>query len=78
MIDTFRLVNGSKLNSCEVFLPTKTDKGVILKLKQFDDQLVGGEAKDKSINFPLLKVEKNTAWFGGLTYQLQKDGSLKA
>ncbi|MEP3482699.1 MAG: DUF6265 family protein [Fuerstiella sp.] len=78
MMGTFRLVEGSKLNFCEVFLLSQTDQGVILKLKHFDDQLVGWEAKDKAINFPLLKVEKNTAWFGGLTYQLQKDGSLKA
>ena len=49
-----------------------------LKLKHFDQHLVGWESKDKSVNFPLLKVGKNTAWFGGLTYQLQDDGSLKA
>lgn len=78
MIGTFRLVSGGKLNFCEVFLLTKTDQGVVLKLKHFDDQMIGWESKDKSINFPLLKVAKNTAWFGGLTYQLQDDGSLKA
>lgn len=78
MMGTFRLVKDGKLNFCEVFLLSKSDQGVVLKLKHFDDQLVGWEAKDKSVNFPLLKVAKNTAWFGGLTYQLQKDGSLKA
>lgn len=75
---TFRLVEDSKLNFCEVFLLTRTDQGVVLKLKHFDQHLVGWESKDKSVNFPLLKVGKNTAWFGGLTYQLQDDGSLKA
>lgn len=78
MIGTFRLVSDKKLNFCEVFLLTKTDQGVILKVKHFDDQLVGWEAKGKSVNFPLLKVGKNAVWFRGLTYQLQKDGSLKA
>lgn len=78
MMGTFRMVEDNKLNFCEVFLLTKTDKGIYLKLKHFNDQLVGWEEKDKCVNFPLLKVDRNTAWFGGLTYQLQKDGSLKA
>lgn len=78
MIGTFRLIEDDKLNLCEVFLLTKTDAGIHLKLKHFNDQLVGWEEKDKCVDFPLLKVGKNTAWFGGLTYQLQKDGSLKA
>lgn len=78
MIGTFRLVKDGKLNFCEVFLLSKSDKGLVLKLKHFDDKLLGWEAKDKSVNFPLLKLEKSTAWFSGLTYQLQQDGSLKA
>lgn len=78
MIGTFRHLNDSGLNFCEVFLLTKTDQGVLLKLKHFDARLAGWEEKDESVTFPLLKVKSGVAYFGGLTYELQDDGSLKA
>lgn len=78
MVGTFRMVKDDKLVFSEFFMLVKTDEGVVLKLKHFNPDLTGWEEKDKSVDFPLVKVEGKTAWFGGLTYQLQDDGSLKA
>ena len=79
MIGTFRMVGGGKLTFTEFFMLQKeADGGVVLKLKHFGPKLDGWEEKDKFVSFPLVRVEKNAAYFGGLTYAIQPDGSMKA
>jgi hypothetical protein len=78
MLGTFRMVKDKKLVFTEFFMLQKNkDGGVVLKLKHFNPNFDGWETKDKFVSFPLVKVEKNTAYFGGLTYAKQADGSLK-
>ena len=87
---TFRLIEDDKLNFSEYFQIMRTEKGMVLRLKHFDSKMNGWEDKSDSVNFPLLKVTKNAAWFGGLTYERtgktamsvylamkQKDGNFK-
>ena len=78
MVGTFRMVQDDKLVFSEFFMLTKVDQGIVLRLKHFNPDMTGWEEKGKSVDFPLIKVEGKTAWFGGLTYQVQDDGSLKA
>ncbi|MEL6109037.1 MAG: DUF6265 family protein [Planctomycetota bacterium] len=78
MLGTFRLVDGGDLKFTEFFvLQRNSEGGVELRLKHFDAAFKGWETRDKHITFPLIKVEAKTAYFGGLTYAVQEDGSLK-
>lgn len=78
MLGTFRMIKDDELVFTEFFMLVRSDNGIVLKLKHFGPDLSGWEEKEKSVDFPLIKVENKTAYFGGLTYQLQDDGSLKA
>lgn len=77
LFGSFRYASEGKLVFSEFFSLVRTEAGVILKLKHFHPDMVGWEEKDKMVNFPLIKVEKNAAYFGGLTYKLNDDGELK-
>lgn len=63
MFGSFRYANEGKLVFSEFFAGAKTDEGVLLKLKHFRPDMVGWEDKDKMMNFPLIKVEKNAVYF---------------
>lgn len=78
MLGTFRMAKDEELIFTEFFMLVRNETGIVLKLKHFGSDFTGWETKDKSVDFPLIKVENKTAYFGGLTYQLQDDGSLKA
>lgn len=78
MLGTFRMVKDKQLTFTEFFmLQRDKNRGVTLRLKHFNPNFHGWEAKDKFVSFPLIKVEKNAAYFDGLTYAAQPDGSLK-
>ncbi|ANU06680.1 DUF6265 family protein [Paraurantiacibacter namhicola] len=47
----------------------ETDGSLVVKLKHFDDQLVGWEDKEGMVRFPLVAVEHCAAFFNGLTYR---------
>lgn len=76
MLGTFRLVKDDKLVFTEFFVLEKDGESFKLKLKHFDDKFAGWEAKDKSVDFKLIRVENNTAWFDGMTYQRMPNGNL--
>lgn len=78
MLGTFRMVKDGKLQFTEFCMIQKDeDGGVVLRLKHFTNKFIGWEEKDKYVSFPLIRVEKDTAYFGGLTYSKQEDGRLK-
>ena len=47
----------------------EADGSLVVKLKHFDDQLVGWEDKDGMVRFPLVALEPCAAYFSGLTYR---------
>lgn len=78
MAGTFRLVKDEKLEFSEFFILSETDGSLSLKLRHFDARFHGWETKDKFVEFKLISVEDKTAWFDGLTYRLNEDGSMNA
>jgi hypothetical protein len=44
-----------------------------IKLKHFNRDLSPWEEKDKWVEFKLIKIEGQTAWFSGLTYHREGD-----
>ena len=78
MLGTFRLMKNEALDFSEFFMMVEENDSIVLKLKHFGPDLNGWEAKDKFVTFRLIKIEGQTAWFDGLTYALDDDGTLHA
>ena len=60
------------------FLAIREDEGtLVLDLKHFGPDLVGWEADDETVTFPLVSMTENAAYFGGLTYARDGSGGLR-
>ena len=69
MMCSFKLVVNGKTTFYE-FVTIVEEKGsLLLRLKHFHSNLKGWEEKDKSINFPLVKLEKDKVWFDEFTFE---------
>ena len=69
MVGMFRLVKDGKVGFYEIFTLTEEGSTVLLRLKHFDPDLSGWEERDETVDFPLVALTEDTAWFEGLTYQ---------
>lgn len=70
MMFVFRLVADGKVSFYEAGHIQELDDSLILQLKHFDGNLRGLEEKDQTIDFKLVKLEKNKVYFEGLTMEL--------
>ena len=69
MVGMFRLVKDGEAAFYEIFTLTEEDETVLLRLKHFNSDLTGWEEKDETVDFPLVALDEDQAWFDGLTYQ---------
>jgi len=70
MAGVFRLVRGDSVEFYELVTLVEERGSLVLRLKHFGPALAGWEAQDRSVTFPLLRVEPSRFWFDGLTMQL--------
>jgi len=73
MMGMFQMIQKDAVLFYELCQIVQDNESLILKLKHFNTDLTGWETKDETIDFPLLKIEGQTAWFDGITYQRQGD-----
>lgn len=69
MMFSFRLVNDGKVTFYEVGHIKQIDSTLILQLKHFNGDLTGWETKDETVDFKLVKLEKDRVFFEGLTME---------
>jgi hypothetical protein len=69
ILATFRLVKDDKPGFYEFFTIIQEDKSLVLRIKHFNPDLVGWEEKDKTVDFKLVALEPNAAYFDGLSYK---------
>ena len=69
----FRLVKDGKPVFYEFLTLVEREGSVVLRLKHFDPDLTGWEEKDKSVDFRLVAIEGQTAYFNGLTMKREND-----
>jgi hypothetical protein len=69
MLFVFRLVKDGKVSFYEIGHIQQMNESLILQLKHFDGSLRGWEERDTTIDFKLVKLEKNKAYFEGLTME---------
>lgn len=89
MMGMFQMFKDGKILMYEFIQIIEENGSLVLKLKHFNANFSGWEDKDVTVDFPLIKIEGQTAWFDGLTFKRvgnilktwvsikQKDGNLE-
>ena len=74
MMGVFKLFSEEAVSFYEILIIREFEESLVLQLKHFHDNLKGWEAKDQTVDFPLLKLTKEKAFFDGLTFhRISKD-----
>ena len=67
MMGAFKLVNNGKVEFYELCQIREENGSLILRLKHFHGDLKGWEKQDDTVEFPLVKMEENAAYFEDFT-----------
>jgi hypothetical protein len=76
MMASFKLVADGKVQFYEIEIIRQVKESLILQLKHFNGDLKGWETKDETIDFPLVKITKNTIYFDGMTFEKVSDNEM--
>jgi hypothetical protein len=76
MMGMFRLIRENNTAFFEILTIVDEDSTLILRLKHFHPNLNGWEEKDETVDFPLVKIEGQTAYFSGMTFQRKSEDEL--
>lgn len=67
MMGSFRMIMDNKVSFYELMTISEVENTIMLKIKHFDKDLKGWEAKDESVEFKLVELTPNAIYFEGLT-----------
>ena len=67
MMGSFRSIKNGKVAFYEICQIRQEGETLILRIKHFHGNLKGWEEKDKTVDFPLVKMEDSAAYFDGWT-----------
>lgn len=73
MMGSFRLTSAGKAKFYELMIIREIADTLILQLKHFRPDLKGWEEKDDTVDFKLVALGENIAWFDGLTFERISD-----
>lgn len=76
MMGMFRLIRDERPAFFEILTIVEQDSTLMLRLKHFHPDLKGWEDKDETVDFPLVKVDGQTAYFTGMTFQRKSEDEL--
>jgi len=69
MMGMFKVVRDGKTQFSEIMTIVKHGDSILLKLKHFHSDLRGWEEKDQTVDYPLVQLKENEAYFQGLTFR---------
>jgi hypothetical protein len=69
MMCAFKLVVNNNIEFYELVTISEENETLVLRLKHFDHLLKGWEEKDEAIEFQLVKLEENRAFFNNFTFE---------
>lgn len=69
MLGMFKFSKDEEVNFYELLTIVVDGDSLLLRLKHFGSDLKGWEAKDETVEFPLVRLKKNEANFEGLTFR---------
>lgn len=73
IVGNFRFVKDDKAIFYEIVTIVEHNGSVLVRLKHFTPDLVGWEEKDQSVEFKLVALEGQTAYFDGQTLKREGD-----
>lgn len=68
MLGMFKHFAKGKVTFYEIMTITEENKSLIIRLKHFNKDLTGWEEKNETVNFPLVKVQKDAVHFSGYSF----------
>jgi hypothetical protein len=77
MMFVFRLMNEEKVSFYEIGHIIEKGGTLLMQLKHFDAGLKGWEGKDETVDFKLVKLEKEAIYFEGLTIERLSENNIK-
>ena len=72
MMGAFRMIKDDQVAFYEIMTIAEHDGSLVLRLKHFNADLTGWEDKDQTVDFPLVRMDDQAAYFDGMT--LRRDG----
>lgn len=76
MMFVFRLVNDGKVSFYEAGHIKQEGPTLLMQLKHFHGNLKGWEERDETVDFKLVKLEKEKVYFEGLTMEKVSDDEI--
>lgn len=76
MMASFKFAADNEVNFYEIITLFEQDETLVLRLKHFSAELKGWEDKDQYMEFKLVKLADNSAYFDGYTYRLVSPNEL--
>ncbi|SHJ49903.1 DUF6265 family protein [Aquimarina spongiae] len=76
MMFSFKLVINGKIQFYEVGGITEENNTLLLQLKHFHGDFKGWEKKDETVDFKLVKVEKDRVYFDEFTFEKISDSEI--
>jgi hypothetical protein len=69
MMASFKYVEDNHVVFFEIMTIVEADKSLLLRLKHFNADLTGWEEKDETVDFELVDLQDDTAYFDGYTFK---------
>ncbi|MBU1310393.1 MAG: hypothetical protein KKE30_12795 [Gammaproteobacteria bacterium] len=76
MVGTFKLSSKGKVKFYEIEIIREVADSLILQLKHFNHDLKGWEEKHQTVDFALVKIDANAAYFDGFTIRKISDNEI--
>jgi hypothetical protein len=76
MMGMYRLLNGESVRFYELLTIVEEAGSLILRLKHFNPDLTGWEAQDETVEFRLVRLTANEAYFDGMTFRRSDEDRL--
>lgn len=76
MMASFKFIKDNQVSFYELITIQEQGQSLVIKLKHFSHDLKGWEAKEQSVDFPLVKIESNAVYFNGYTFKKVSDDQI--
>lgn len=76
MMFSFKLVVNEKVKFYELGGITQIGSTLLMQLKHFNDDFKGWEEKEETVDFKLVKIEKDKVYFDELTFEKISDSEI--
>ena len=76
MMGAFKLFQGDKVSFYEICVIRQQGESLILQLRHFHNDLKAWEEKDETVDFPLVRMEKDEVYFDQFTFRKIDDDEM--